>query len=164
MVDLILEEEQLLIGMTSIKDYDEYTYNHSVNVSILSVALGQRIGLSKKALTELGIVALFHDIGKIEIPKEILNKSTNFTEQEWDIVKKHPSWGVRALLRMKKIDYSSIRAAITSFEHHMYSDLSGYPKPRQPLELDFYSKIVTLADNYDGMTSSRVYARIPPAA
>ena len=58
MVDLILEEEQLLIGMTSIKDYDEYTYNHSVNVSILSVALGQRIGLNKKALTELGIVAL----------------------------------------------------------------------------------------------------------
>jgi HD-GYP domain-containing protein (c-di-GMP phosphodiesterase class II) len=161
MVDLILEEEQLLIGMTSIKDYDEYTYNHSVNVSILSVALGQRIGLNRKALTELGIVALFHDIGKIEIPKEILNKSTNFTEHEWDIVKKHPFWGVRALLRMKKIDYTSIRSAITSFEHHMYSDLSGYPKPRQPLELDFYSKIVTLADNYDGMTSSRVYARIP---
>ncbi|MCX5717629.1 MAG: HD domain-containing protein [Nitrospirae bacterium] len=161
MVDLILEEEQLLIGMTSIKDYDEYTYNHSVNVSILSVALGQRIGLSRKALTELGIVALFHDIGKIEIPKEILNKSTSFTEQEWDTVKKHPFWGVRALLRMKKIDYTSIRSAITSFEHHMYCDLSGYPKPRQPLKLDFYSKIVALADNYDGMTSSRVYARIP---
>ncbi|OGW58078.1 MAG: hypothetical protein A2Z09_01045 [Nitrospirae bacterium RBG_16_43_8] len=161
MVDFMLEEEQLLIGMTSIKDYDEYTYNHSVNVSILSVALGQRIGLNRKALTELGIVALFHDIGKIEVPKEILNKSTSFTEQEWDIVKKHSFWGVRALLRMKKIDYTSIRSAITSFEHHMYCDLSGYPKPRQPLELDFYSKIVTLADNYDGMTSSRVYARIP---
>jgi len=161
MVDLILEEEQLLIGMTSIKDYDEYTYNHSVNVSILSVALGQRIGLNRKALTELGIVALFHDIGKIEVPKEILNKSTSFTEQEWDLIKKHPFWGVRALLRMKKIDYTSIRAAITAFEHHMYCDLSGYPKVKQPIELDFYSKIVTLADNYDGMTSSRVYARIP---
>jgi len=161
MVDLILEEEQLLIGMTSIKDYDEYTYHHCVNVSILSVALGQRIGLNRKALTELGIVALFHDIGKIEIPKEILNKSIAFTEQEWDIVKKHPLWGVRAMLRLKKIDITSIRSAITSFEHHMYCDLSGYPKTRQPLEQDFYSKIVTLADNYDGMTSSRVYARIP---
>ncbi len=70
MVDLILEEEQLVVGMTAIKDYDEYTYHHSVNVSILSVALGQRLGLSKKALTELGMISLFHDIGKVEIPPE----------------------------------------------------------------------------------------------
>ena len=69
--------------------------------------------------------------------------------------------GRKGAVEDEKIDYTSIRSAITSFEHHMYCDLSGYPKPRQPLELDFYSKIVTLADNYDGMTSSRVYARIP---
>jgi len=161
MVDMILDEEQLLIGMTSIKDYDEYTYNHSVNVSILSISLGQRLGLSRKSLTELGIVSLFHDIGKIEVPKEILNKSTSFTEQEWDLVKKHPFWGVRALLRLKQVDYTSIRSAITAFEHHMYCDLSGYPKIRESIDLDFYSKIVTVADNYDGMTSSRVYSRIP---
>ena len=104
MVDQILEQEQLLLGMTAIKDYDEYTYHHSVNVSILSIALGQRIGLNRKMLTELGMVAIFHDIGKMEIPYEILNKPTNFTDYEWNIVRKHPVWGVKALLRLKKLD------------------------------------------------------------
>ena len=161
MVDLILEEEQLLLGMTAIKDYDEYTYHHSVNVSILSVALGQRIGFSKKALTELGLVALFHDIGKIEIPPEILNKPASFTDDEWNVMKKHPFWGVRAILRLRGIDATAIRAAIVAFEHHMHHDLSGYPIIDKPFALDFYSKIVSLADQYDGMTSSRVYSRVP---
>lgn len=163
MVDLILEEEELLIGMTAIKDYDEYTYNHSVNVSILSVALGQRLGLSRKALTELGLVAIFHDIGKMEVPSEILNKPTNFNDDEWKIVKKHPFWGVRAVLKLKGLDASSVRTAIVAFEHHLNYDMSGYPKVSKSLELDFYSKIVSLADQYDAMTSARVYSRIPMA-
>lgn len=163
MVDMILEEEELLLGMTAIKDYDEYTYHHSVNVSILSVTLGQRLGLNRRALTEIGLVALFHDIGKIQIPAEILNKPTNFDESEWRIVKKHPSWGVRAILKLKGLDATSVRTAIVAFEHHLNYDMSGYPKLSKPLELDFYSKIVSLADQYDGMTSSRVYSRIPLA-
>lgn len=164
MVDMILQKEELLLlGMTAIKDYDEYTYHHSVNVSILSIALGQRIGLSRKALTELGLVALFHDIGKIEVPPEILNKPTNFTEDEWRIMQKHPLWGVRAILKLKGLDNTSIRTAIVTFEHHLNYDLSGYPKITRPLDLDFYSKIVSLADQYDAMTASRVYSRIPMA-
>ncbi len=163
MVDMILQEEELLIGMTAIKDYDEYTYNHSVNVSILSVALGQRLGLSRKALTDLGLVALFHDIGKMEVPAEILNKPTNFSDEEWKIIKKHPFWGVRAVLKLKGLDASSIRTAIVAFEHHLNYDMSGYPKISRPLELDFYSKIVSLADQYDAMTSARVYSRVPMA-
>jgi HD-GYP domain-containing protein (c-di-GMP phosphodiesterase class II) len=161
MVDQILEEENLLLGMTAIKDYDEYTYHHSVNVSILSVALGQRLGLNRKMLTELGLVSLFHDIGKIEIPNEVLNKSTNFTSDEWSLIKKHPVWGVRAILKLKGLDYSSIRSAIVAFEHHLNYNLSGYPKVRRYQELDFYSKIVSVVDQYDAMTSSRVYSRIP---
>jgi HD-GYP domain-containing protein (c-di-GMP phosphodiesterase class II) len=161
MVDMILEEEELLIGMTAIKDYDEYTYNHSVNVSILSVALGQRLGMSRKALTDLGLVALFHDIGKMEVPPEILNKPTNFSDEEWKVVKKHPFWGVRAVLKLKGLDASSIRTAIVAFEHHLNYDMSGYPKISRPLELDFFSKIVSLADQYDAMTSARVYSRVP---
>jgi HD-GYP domain-containing protein (c-di-GMP phosphodiesterase class II) len=161
MVDHLLEEERMLIGMTAIKDYDEYTYHHSVNVSILSIALGQRLGLSKKMLTELGLVALFHDIGKVEIPNEVLNKSTNFTEDEWRIIRKHPIWGVKALLKLRSLDITTIKSAIVAFEHHMNYDHSGYPKARKYTELDFYSKIVSLADQYDAMTSSRVYSRIP---
>jgi HD-GYP domain-containing protein (c-di-GMP phosphodiesterase class II) len=163
MVDLILQEEELLLGMTAIKEYDEYTYHHSVNVSILSVALGQRLGLSRKALTELGLVALFHDIGKMEVPPEILNKPTNFNDDEWRIIRKHPFWGVRAILKLKGLDHTSIRTAIVAFEHHLNYDLSGYPKITRPIDLDFYSKIVSLADQYDAMTSSRVYSRIPMA-
>jgi putative nucleotidyltransferase with HDIG domain len=161
MVDQILEQEQLLLGMTAIKDYDEYTYHHSVNVSILSIALGQRLGLSRKMLTELGIVALFHDIGKMEVPNEVLNKETNFTDDEWKLIRKHPAWGVKALLKLKKLDPITIKSAIVAFEHHMHYDLSGYPRIRKTIELDFSSRIVCLADQYDAMTSSRVYSRVP---
>ena len=164
MVDHLLEEENLLIGMTAIKDYDEYTYHHSVNVSILSVALGQRLGMNKKMMTELGLVALFHDIGKIEIPNEILNKTTSFTEDEWRMMKKHPIWGVTALLKLRGLDQTAIRSSIVAFEHHMNYDLTGYPRVRQYADLDLYSRIVSVVDQYDAMTSARVYSRIPLAA
>jgi putative nucleotidyltransferase with HDIG domain len=163
MVDHILEEEQLLLGMTAIKDYDDYTYHHSVNVSILSIALGQRLGLNRKTLTELGMVALFHDIGKMDIPYEVLNKPSNFTDEEWKIIRKHPVWGVRALLKLKKLDPLTIRSAIVAFEHHMNFDLSGYPRTNKSFDLDFFSRIVCLSDQYDAMTSSRVYSRVPMA-
>lgn len=163
MVDQVLEQEQWLLGMTAIKDYDEYTYHHSVNVSILSIALGQRLGLNRKMLTELGIVAIFHDIGKMEIPYEVLNKPTNFTDAEWNLVRKHPVWGVKALLKLKKLDDVTIKSAIVSFEHHLNYDLSGYPRLRSKIDLDFFSRIISLADQYDAMTSSRVYSRVPLA-
>jgi HD-GYP domain-containing protein (c-di-GMP phosphodiesterase class II) len=161
MVDMILGEEELLLGMTAIKDYDQYTYHHSVNVSILSIALGQRLGLNRKALTELGLVALFHDIGKIEVPAEILNKTTNFTEEEWRVIKRHPFWGVHAILKLKGIDVTSTRTAIVAFEHHLNYNLTGYPSVSRRFEINFYSKIVSLADQYDAITSSRVYSRVP---
>ncbi|MCX7794259.1 MAG: HD-GYP domain-containing protein [Thermodesulfovibrionales bacterium] len=161
MVDLILEEEQLFLGMTAIKDYDEYTYHHSVNVSVLAIALGQRLGLSKKALNELGLAALFHDIGKVEVPIEILNKPTAFTEDEWLIMRKHPQWGVKALLSLKAPDPLLVRSAIVAFEHHLHYNYSGYHRIKKKEEQDLYSRIVTIADQYDAMTSSRVYSRVP---
>jgi HD-GYP domain-containing protein (c-di-GMP phosphodiesterase class II) len=160
-VDNIVEEEPTLIGMTTIKDHDEYTYFHCVNVSILSLALGQRLGLSKSALGELGIASLLHDIGKIEVPLEVLNKPQAFTEEEWKIIHKHPSWGACDILKIKGIDTLSMIAAIAAFEHHLNHDLSGYPKLKNPIKLDFFSRIITIADNYDAMTSARVYARVP---
>jgi HD-GYP domain-containing protein (c-di-GMP phosphodiesterase class II) len=161
MVDHLLAQENLLMGMTAIKDYDEYTYHHSVNVSILSIALGQRLGLNKRALTELGLVALFHDIGKIEIPPEVLNKKTDFSEEDWNTVRRHPVWGLKALLKLKGMDSTSIRSSIVAFEHHLHFNLSGYPKVAHYSELDLYSKIVCLVDQYDAMTSARVYSRSP---
>lgn len=160
-VDQIIEEESMLIGMTSIKDYDEYTYFHSVNVSILSVALGNRIGLTKKTLTELGISALLHDIGKTEIPKEILNKPTEFTEEDWKTIMKHPVWGAHAIFKIKGVSDSSMNCIVSAFEHHLNYDLSGYPKLKNKITLNLFSRIIAIADQYDAMTSSRVYSRIP---
>jgi len=161
MVDILMQEEELLLGMTAIKDYDDYTYHHSVNVSIVSIALGQRLGMSKQMLLELGLVALFHDAGKMQVPSEVLNKPSAFTEEEWKIVKRHPIWGVRAILSMKGFDYISIKAAIGAFEHHIRLDDSGYPKRTKPMKTDLYSRIISISDQYDGMTASRVYSRTP---
>ncbi|UCH81348.1 MAG: HD domain-containing protein [Nitrospiraceae bacterium] len=160
-VDALFNEEQLLFGLSAIKEFDEYTYHHSVNVSVLSISMGQRIGLKRKALVELGFAALFHDIGKTAIPSEILNKPSDFTEEEWKVMKTHPYLGALSLLRLKEPDNSIISNAIVSMEHHMSSKHSGYPEIRHPMALDVYSNIVTIADRYDAMTSSRVYQRIP---
>jgi len=156
-VDAVLSEEQLLIGMTSIKDYDEYTYHHSVNVSVLSIAIGQRIGLNKRDITALGVAALFHDMGKTGIPLEVLNKPSYLSEDEWRIMHKHPFWGALSILKLKGIDMVSMENAIVAFQHHMNHDFSGYPKLRESMDLSFYSKIISIADQYDAMTSSRIY-------
>ncbi|RJQ48682.1 MAG: HD-GYP domain-containing protein [Nitrospiraceae bacterium] len=161
LVNHIMEQEQIMLGMTAIKDYDDYTYYHSTNVSILSVALGQRLGLSRRKLIELGIVSLFHDIGKTEIPYEILNKPEKLNDDEWTVIRQHPKIGVRAILNMRNIDDLTIRACLVCFEHHMNFDHSGYPAVRQPGELDLYSRIISIADQYDAMTASRVYKREP---
>lgn len=157
-VNQIIEHEQVLLGLTSIKDYDEYTYYHSANVSIISVALGRRLGMSRQMLIELGIAALFHDIGKIEVPHEILNKPSQLDNSEWQIVMKHPQWGITALLRMRNVDPLTINAAIVAFEHHMNINHSGYPQVLEPAELDLYSRIIIIADQYDALTSGRIYS------
>ncbi len=165
-VDQIMEDElqSTLIGMTTIKDYDEYTYFHSVNVSILSIALGNRIGLSKKTLAELGLAALFHDIGKVHIPIEVLNKPEEFSDQDWELMRNHPWWGAAEIFSLKGINESSMNIAIPAFEHHMNCDHSGYPDVGHDMELDLFSRIIAIADRYDAMTSCRVYAKraIPP--
>lgn len=161
MVDVLLEREEFLLGMTAIKNYDEYTFHHSVNVSILSIALGQRIGLNKKALMDLGIVSLFHDVGKTEVPPEVLNKPSNFTPEEWEVMKRHTQWGVKVIFRMKNFESSSMRAAIAAYEHHIHHDHTGYPKVKKLSDLDLYSRIVSISDQYDAMTSARVYSRSP---
>lgn len=160
-VDMIIEHEQTLLGMTAIKNYDEYTYYHSANVSILSVAIGQRLGLERKLLIELGIASLFHDLGKVEVPYEILNKTTSLVDSEWRTIQKHPIWGVKALLKMRDIDELTIRSALVAFEHHMNLDHSGYPRLKVPGEIDLFSKIVSIADRYDAMTSVRIYSKTP---
>jgi putative nucleotidyltransferase with HDIG domain len=160
-IDQLIEDDTMLMGMTTIKDYDEYTHYHSVNVSILSISLGHKLGLDKKLLSDLGMAALLHDIGKVDIPIEVLNKPSEFTEDEWNIMRKHSEKGALLLLKTKGIDDSSMNQVIPAFEHHLNYNLSGYPKIRNSFTLDFFSRVITIADQYDAMTSARVYSRKP---
>jgi len=160
-IDQLIEDDSILMGMTTIKDYDEYTHYHSVNVSILSISLGHKLGLDKQILSELGMAALLHDIGKVDIPIEVLNKPSKFTDEEWDLMMKHPEKGALILLKTKSIDNSSINQIIPAFEHHLNYNLSGYPKVKSSFTLDFFSRVITIVDQYDAMTSARVYSRKP---
>jgi len=165
-VDHIVEQEyqSTLIGMTTIKDYDEYTYFHSVNVSILSIALGNKIGLPRKLLAELGLAALFHDIGKVDIPIEVLNKPAKLSDEDWIVIKQHPWLGAAKILQFKGVNASSISIAIAAFEHHINNDLSGYPKVDRSFHPELFSKIIQIADRYDAITSARVYSRTAHSA
>ena len=160
-VDQILNEETSLVGLTTIRDYDEYTFTHSVNVCIFSVALGRRLGLQKLQLYDLGLAALFHDIGKARVPVDVLNKSGQLEEAEWRLIASHPWLGVLSLFKMRgqtDLPYRSMRVA---YEHHMKHDLSGYPRPVRPRELSIYSRIVAVADGFDAATSRRAYQTEP---
>ena len=161
MVDLILQEDSTLLGLTNLRSHDEYTYNHSVNVCILALAIGQRLGYTKKRLSELGMAALFHDLGKYGIPLEVLNKPTDFTEAEWTVMRRHPIFSVKELVRLKGINEMSVRVTIGAFEHHLNYDLSGYPKLANKRRLSLLGRIICIVDCYDALTSSRVYNRVP---
>src|SRR5205809_6767098 len=127
-VDQILTEETSLMGMTTLRDYDEYTFTHSVNVCIFAVALGKRLGLTKVQLYDLGLAALFHDIGKSRVPQSILNKSGGLTDEEWRLIASHPWLGVLALFQVRGAQELPYRSMIVAHEHHMKQDLTGYPR------------------------------------
>ncbi len=161
MVDQILQEESNLIGLTSLRCHDEYTHNHSVNVCVLSLVIGQRLGYSKRKLSELGLAALFHDIGKSEIPLEVLNKPAEFDEHEWKVMRRHPIFSVKLLVKLKGLNELAVRVMLGAFEHHLNYDLSGYPKLVTKRNLTVFGRIISIADCYDALTSSRVYNRTP---
>jgi HD-GYP domain-containing protein (c-di-GMP phosphodiesterase class II) len=160
-VDQILNEETSLIGLTTIRDYDEYTFTHSVNVCIFAVALGKRLGLNKLQLYDLGLAALFHDIGKSRVPQSILNKTGGLTDEEWRLIASHPWLGTLVLFQVRGAQELPYRAMIVAHEHHMKRDLTGYPRPIRPRQLSVFSKIVAIADGFDAATSRRAYQTVP---
>ncbi|MCX5728434.1 MAG: HD domain-containing protein [Nitrospirae bacterium] len=160
-IDLMVDDEATVLGLTTLRCHDQYTHNHSVNVSLLSIALANRVGFPKVELADLGLAALFHDMGKSNIPMEVLNKPGEFTDDDWVAMRKHPTEGVLSLLKMRGITNLPGRMAAASFEHHMNLDFSGYPKLTVPWTLSLTGRILTIADCYDAMTSSRVYRREP---
>ncbi len=160
-VDQVLSNEASLLGLTTIRDYDEYTFTHCVNVCIFSVALGRKIGLTKLQLYELGMAALMHDVGKSRIPIEVMNKPGALNEEEWALLQAHPWMGVLTLFELRGYSDVPYRSMIVAHEHHMKTDLTGYPKSIRERELSVFSKIVAVADGFDAATTRRVYQTVP---
>jgi len=158
-IRLVVEDESILLGLTTIKNYDEYTYNHCVNVSIYALGLGRRLGFSRETLTELALTALFHDVGKSRLPKEVLNKPAALNDEEWALMKKHPLTGVETILNLKELGEVNPRMVIGIFDHHLRRDGSGYPKLFRKKEISLFGRIIMIADVYDAMTTPRVYRK-----
>lgn len=160
-VDQVFDDESLLVGLTNLRDYDEPTFTHSVNVCIFAVSLGQRIGLSRLELYELGMAGLLHDLGKVDVPRDVLLKSEALTDQEWEAMQRHPAFGVWRIMAGRQRGRVPAREMLSAFEHHLNVDLSGYPTLRYPRKLSLYSRIVAICDSFDAGTTPRVYKTDP---
>ncbi|MGH7501237.1 MAG: HD-GYP domain-containing protein [Longimicrobiales bacterium] len=160
-VDQVLNNETSILGMTVLRDYDEYTFTHSVNVCIFSVVIGQRLGLTKLQLYELGLGALFHDIGKQRIDATIVTKAGGLTNDEWQWIRRHPTEGLLSLFWMRGLADVPYRPMLMAYEHHMKIDLTGYPSNKRKRSPTLFSRIVATADGFDAATSKRSYQQQP---
>ena len=160
-VDQVLTNELSIMGLTTLRDYDEYTFTHSVNVCIFAVALGRRIGLTKLQLYDLGMTALLHDIGKAKVPIEILNKTHGLAEEEWRVIQAHPWRGAMTLFGLPAYEELPYKSILVAYEHHMKTDLSGYPRSIRPRALGIFARIVAVADGFDAATTRRAYQTVP---
>lgn len=156
LMDELLSKKNVLINLVDIKSMDNYTYQHSVNVAVLSLILGIRLNLNKLELYDLCIGALLHDIGKILIPKEILFKPDSLTGSEFDLVKQHSAKGFDYT---RKITELSAMARVIALQHHERFDGKGYPDKRKGTDIHKFARIVSIADVYDALTSDRSYRR-----
>lgn len=157
LVDISVDDNHTFLGLTTIKNHDEYLYNHSVNVCVMSIAFGQRLGMNKRLCSELGMAALFHDVGMINLPIEVLNKAGKYNTHEHESMRRHTVYSVKALLKQKALSEGMIRRILAAYEHHMDYNLGGYPKPQRRRNLNLFSRIIQIVDSFDGMTTAKPY-------
>lgn len=155
LIDNVFTNREAMLQLSGLKDYDEYTYYHSANVAVLSLAMGTAITDDRRFLLSLGVGALLHDVGKLSLEHAILAKAGPLSDSEWQAIYQHPMLGAEMIALMQGVDRSAV---ITAIEHHMRFDGAGYP-PHEPYRRQHLSsRIVAVADSYDAMTSSRTYS------
>jgi putative nucleotidyltransferase with HDIG domain len=151
-VDIVARDDVALMGMTALRNHDEETCHHSVNVGILSLLIGFHLGLDRSLLSTLGLAALLHDIGKVRIPREVLTKPGRLTPEEQQVVRRHAVLGAHLL---RNLSGQARLAMLAAFEHHANYDLSGYPAITTKRVPHLVSRVVQIADYFDAMTSAR---------
>jgi len=163
-VDNIMKHEYSIVGLTALKDHDEYTYSHCVNVAVLSISMGQRLGLPRQALADLGVAGLLHDLGKMRIPSDVLRKPDALTVEEWALMKRHPLEGAVMIARMPGLSTVMLDAMRACLEHHMNYNRTGYPEVAMEWGQATMSRIVAMADCFDAITAHRAYHSRPRTA
>jgi len=156
----VAQNRTALLALTALKNYDNYTFTHMVNVSILTMGQARGLGIEGTQLREFGLAALMHDIGKVRTPSEILNKPGKLTDAEFEILKRHTVDGAEIL---KNTPEMPALAPIVAFEHHLRNDGSGYPSGVVRHKLNLGSTLTGIADVYDAMRSQRVYQQAYPS-
>ncbi|WP_158247286.1 HD-GYP domain-containing protein [Geothermobacter hydrogeniphilus] len=154
MVETTLTEPHALLALSLIKDYDDYTFRHSVNVAVIALAVGRASGLDETRLRVLGFGALLHDLGKLRIDIAIINKPGRLTSREFERIKDHPLEGAEILRQMEDVPSAAIAIALG---HHLGYDRSGYPASVRSVPMPDYVHMVAIADAYDAMTTLRPY-------
>lgn len=155
LVDNVLSDRAAMLRLTGLHEYDQYTFYHSANVGVLCVALGSMISHDHRFLSILGVAGLLHDVGKLALPNEIVNKPGALTPEEWAEMRAHPVIGAQMVAAMPGIDKAAVVAVL---EHHQRFDGTGYPHPIVKGRQHLASRIIALADAYDAMTSRRSYS------
>lgn len=161
LVDIVTEDESLFSILGTVRIHDDYTYAHSLNVAILSMCLGKNVGLDHTALEKLGLCGLFHDLGKVAVSKRIINKKGRLNDDEYAEVRKHPVHSARLILKLQARRDRKVKILMAPFEHHMGYNRLGYPRIYTNRSISVFSRIVTIADVYDAITSPRAYRPSP---
>lgn len=154
MVDTIVANESAMMWLAQLKRRDEYTSLHSINVCVISVVFGRHLGFSEEQLREIGHGALLHDIGKMRVPLDLLNKSAPLTVAELEELKRHPQYGYEILQGSSGISEAALDIVRS---HHERVDGHGYPRGLSGDEISEYAMLVSIVDVYDAITSDRVY-------
>jgi HD-GYP domain-containing protein (c-di-GMP phosphodiesterase class II) len=156
LVGSIVRNPDALTWMTQLKSKDAYTAEHSLNVCILTLTFARHLGMDEVTMKEIGLGGFMHDIGKLRVPLDILNKPGKLTEGEFELMKKHPTYGRDLLNRSGGVPSSTIDIA---FSHHERAVGQGYPRGIQGEAISRFARIVAIVDVYDAISSDRIYHR-----